>query len=73
MAEGLLAARKVLHILDMEIYVREGYELAPLPEGAAYLGFIFAQAAKPEQNRWKPLCGKRMHENFVTAPVWKLS
>ena len=69
--EGLPAARKVRHILDVEIYVREGYELAPLPEGAAYLGFVFARAARPEQVE-AALREAHARLNFVTAPVWKL-
>jgi biotin carboxylase len=69
--EGLGAARRVEHILDVEIYVREGYELIPLPEGAAYLGFIFAQASKPEQVE-AALREAHAQLNFVTAPVWKL-
>ena len=69
--EGLTAARRVEHILDVEVYVREGYELIPLPEGAAYLGFIFAQADEPEQVE---AALREAHEqlNFVTAPIWKL-
>ena len=70
--EGLPAARKVKHILDVEIYVHEGYELVPLPEGAAYLGFIFSQAAKPEQVE-AALREAHARLNFVTAPLWKLS
>ncbi len=70
--EGLTAARKTPHILDVEIYVREGYELVPLPEGAAYLGFIFARAAKPEQVE-TALREAHARLDFVTAPVWKLS
>jgi hypothetical protein len=69
--EGLSAARKVKHIIDIEIYVREGYELIPLPEGAAYLGFIFAQAPKPEQVE-AALREAHSQLNFVTAPLWRL-
>lgn len=47
--EGVLAAQKVPFIEEVEISVREGYELTPLPEGASYLGFIFARAPTPEQ------------------------
>lgn len=69
--EGLGAARRVEHILDVDIYVRDGYELVPLPEGAAYLGFIFAQASKPDQVE-AALREAHAQLNFVTAPVWKL-
>lgn len=69
--EGLPAARKVKYIVDVEIYVREGYELIPLPEGAAYLGFIFAQAAEPSQVE-AALREAHAQLNFVTAPMWTL-
>lgn len=42
--EGLLEAQRIPGILDIDIQIREGYELVPLPEGASYLGFIFASA-----------------------------
>jgi len=70
--EGLTAARKIKHILDVEIYVREGYELVPLPEGAAYLGFIFARAGEPEQVE-AALREAHAQLNFVTAPLWRLA
>jgi len=69
--EGLLAAQRVPYIEDIEISVREGYELVPLPEGASYLGFIFARAPTPE------LAEQALREahaclNIVVAPVWKV-
>ena len=69
--EGLLAAQRVTYIEDIEISVREGYELVPLPEGASYLGFIFARAPTPE------LAEQALREahaclNIVVAPVWKV-
>jgi len=45
--EGITQARAVPWIEDVVIAVREGYELVPLPEGATYLGFIFARAPTP--------------------------
>jgi biotin carboxylase len=47
--EGIGAARAVPYIEDISIAVREGYELVPLPEGASYLGFLFARAPTPAQ------------------------
>lgn len=47
--EGLLEAQRVPGIVDINIQIREGYELLPLPEGASYLGFIFCEADNPEQ------------------------
>ena len=45
--EGIARARAVPWIEDILIGIREGYELVPLPEGASYLGFIFAHAPTP--------------------------
>lgn len=45
--EGLTAAGRVRHIEEVVIAVREGYELVPLPEGASYLGFVYARAPTP--------------------------
>lgn len=69
--EGLLAAQRVPYIEEIDIQVREGYELVPLPEGASYLGFIFARAPTPD------LVETALREahaclNFVVAPIWKL-
>lgn len=69
--EGILTARKVPYIEDVEISIREGYELIPLPEGSSYLGFIFAQAPTPEQVEWAL---RRAYACLavVVAPVWRL-
>jgi biotin carboxylase len=45
--EGLPAARAVPGIEDISIATPDGYELVPLPEGASYLGFMFARAPDP--------------------------
>lgn len=47
--EGLLQARRVSGIEEISIQIREGYAVTPLPEGASYLGFIFARA--PDADR----------------------
>lgn len=47
--EGLLRAQRVPYIEEIAIQIREGYEVAPLPEGGSYLGFIFARA--PDADR----------------------
>jgi biotin carboxylase len=69
--EGIGAARRVEHILDVEIWVREGYELVPLPEGNAYLGFIFAQGPGPEEVE-QALRESHACLNFITAPAWRI-
>lgn len=45
--DGVEAARSVPHITGVEIGARLGAPLVPLPEGASYLGFIFARAEAP--------------------------
>lgn len=69
--EGLLAAQRVPYIEDIEISVREGYELVPLPEGASYLGFMFARAPTAELAE-QALRAAHACLNIVIAPVWKL-
>lgn len=68
--EGLMAARQVPYIEEVIIDVREGYELVPLPEGASYLGFIFAHAPTPQAAE---AALRRAHAclNIVVAPLWK--
>jgi len=46
--EGLEQARSTAGIEDVIITAKEGQKLVPLPEGASYLGFIFARANSPE-------------------------
>jgi hypothetical protein len=42
--EGVERARAVAGIDDVIITATEGQRLVPLPEGASYLGFLFARA-----------------------------
>jgi len=41
--EGVERARAIAGIEDVLITAKEGQRLVPLPEGASYLGFIFAR------------------------------
>jgi len=66
--EGVLEASRVPGIEAVEISVREGYELVPLPEGESYLGFIFARAATPAAAE-KALRRAYACLRVVTAPV----
>lgn len=68
--EGLLAAQRVPYIEEVIIDVREGYELVPLPEGASYLGFIFARAPSPAEAE-AALRAAHAHLRIVVAPLWK--
>jgi hypothetical protein len=43
--DGVEAAKAVPQIEDVRITAKQDQLLVPLPEGASYLGFIFARAA----------------------------
>jgi hypothetical protein len=45
--EGVDAARSVNGIVALEITAKPDQQLVPLPEGASYLGFIFAKGETP--------------------------
>jgi len=47
--EGLEQARETANIEAVEITAKEGQRLEPLPEGASYLGFLFARAPEAER------------------------
>lgn len=70
--EGLLYASKIEFIEDINIQLRDGYELVPLPEGNSYLGFVFAKAPSYEQVE-QALRKAYACLNVVVAPLWKLS
>ncbi|MDH4064934.1 MAG: biotin carboxylase, partial [Acidobacteriota bacterium] len=46
---GVDAARAVPGVEDVVMTAKAGQTLVPLPEGASYLGFIFARADEPGQ------------------------
>jgi len=69
--EGLASARKVKHIESLDIVIREGNELIPLPEGNQYPGYIFAQADTAEQVI-NALKAAHKQLNFVVAPIFEL-
>jgi biotin carboxylase len=46
--EGLEQARETADMEAVEITAKEGHPLEPLPEGASYLGFLFARASDAE-------------------------
>jgi hypothetical protein len=47
--DGVDAARAVPGVHDVAITARVGDRLVPLPEGHAYLGFVFATGAAPDE------------------------
>ena len=70
--EGLTNALEIPYIEDIEIHIREGYELIPLPEGSSYLGFIFAKAPKYHEV-YQSLKSAYECLRFVTQPVWQIN
>jgi phosphoribosylaminoimidazole carboxylase (NCAIR synthetase) len=46
--EGVDRAREVEHVDEVVITAKAGQTMLPLPEGASYLGFIFAHGPSPE-------------------------
>jgi hypothetical protein len=70
--EGILQARAVPCIEEIVISIREGYELVPLPEGASYLGFMFARAPTAAQAE-TALRAAHAKLNVVVAPVMALA
>lgn len=69
--EGLLEAQKVPFVDEINIQIGEGHELIPLPEGASYLGFIFAYAPTPQQAE-QALRDAHAKMKFVISPLWKI-
>ena len=69
--EGVLDAQRVPHIEDLQLQIREGHELVPWPEGASYLGFIFARAPTPAQVE-RALRQAQACLNIVVAPLWRV-
>jgi hypothetical protein len=48
-AKGVEQALALEGIKEVTITAKLGQKLIPLPEGASYLGFIFAQSASPSR------------------------
>ncbi|MDH3452315.1 MAG: ATP-grasp domain-containing protein [Gammaproteobacteria bacterium] len=69
--EGVLEAQRVPGVETLELWVREGHELVPLPEGSSYLGFIFATGDDAAQVE---AALRRAHAclKIVTAPKWDI-
>jgi biotin carboxylase len=69
--EGVTEAQKVPGIEEVLMSFREGYELVPLPEGASYLGFIFARGDSATAVE----CALRQAHDYlrvVLAPVFAI-
>lgn len=69
--EGISAAQKIEHIETVDIILREGHELIPLPEGNQYPGYIFARAETADAVI-QALREAHAKLNFVVAPIIRL-
>ena len=69
--EGISAARSVANIEKVDIIIREGNELIPLPEGNQYPGYIFARGDTPGEVV-SALRTAHAHLKFVVAPVLRI-
>ena len=69
--EGINAARKVANIEKVDIIIRDGNELIPLPEGNQYPGYIFARGNTPS-DVVRALRDAHARLNFVVAPVFRI-
>ena len=70
--EGIMAAQKIPYIDAINISIRDGHELKCLPEGASYLGFIFASGPNPDVVE-AALREAHQKLNIVVAPLWKIN
>ncbi|MBC8132911.1 MAG: ATP-grasp domain-containing protein [Deltaproteobacteria bacterium] len=66
--QGIAAARAVSGIADLVVSAHLGETLVPLPEGASYLGFIFAKGGSPEDVE-AALRTAHQHLAFEIAPL----
>ncbi len=69
--EGLSSAQKIEHIETVDIIMREGHELIPLPEGNQYLGYIFARATTSAKVI-QALHAAHEQLNIISAPIIRL-
>ncbi len=69
--EGLRDAQGVANVVSVDILVRSGHELVPLPEGNQYPGYIFARGQSPSEVV-SALRQAHSRLNFVVAPILKL-
>jgi biotin carboxylase len=67
--EGLERARETPGVEEIMITARPGQTLVPLPEGASYLGFIFARGPSPELVE---SALRRAHQELRFAIAWAL-
>ena len=69
--EGLRDAQNVANVESVDILVRSGHELVPLPEGNQYPGYIFARGPSPGEVV-SALREAYSRLNFVVAPLFQV-
>jgi biotin carboxylase len=69
--EGIIAAGKVANIQKVDIIIRDGNELIPLPEGNQYPGYIFARGSTSCEVV-DALREAHAQLKFVVAPVFRI-
>lgn len=69
---GVLQAQNIPFIEDVDIYVQNGNQVVPLPEGASYLGFIFARAPSAAQAE-HALRQAHACLDIDIKPIWNLN
>ncbi len=69
--EGLRDAQNVANVESVDILVRSGHELVPLPEGNQYPGYIFARGRSPDEVV-SALREAHSRLNFVVAPLFRV-
>ena len=69
--EGVLDALSVPGVDEVSISAGTGAELVPLPEGGAYLGYVFARGETPGgvESSLREAAGRL---RIVIAPMWRL-
>ena len=68
--DGLEDAERVAGVDEIRITAKVGQQLVPLPEGASYLGFIFAHADSPgDVERTLRDAHSRLRFNIATTLV----
>ena len=69
--EGIEAAEAVPGVTGVSITIRAGEQVVPLPEGASYLGFIFARGNSPAQveSALREACGRLRFDIAPSRPI----
>ena len=70
--EGVMQAVNVPYIDDVEITLREGYRVFPLPEGASYLGFVFSSGPDADRVELALREANRLIKPVI-APFWPVA